>query len=709
MSSVKDFVLEIGTEPLPARFVAPALEQLLDKTRAALDEARLGYAGARSLGTFRRLAVCVCGVEQKSSALAREVQGPPARLLKDASGRFTPQAEGFARKQGVSPEELETVATAKGEFLLARVCVPGESALKILARVMPQVIASLEFPKSLEWEATRFRFGRPIRTLTAIYGKAVVPFTLAGVRSGKTVPVLSAGGRRPVTLASGLEYCDKLRDHLVYADPEERRQVLVKRLEAAAKQAGGRLDLEGGLLEETVFMTEHPVPVVGHFQDRFLRLPAPLLKMVLKKQLKFFPVLGARGLAPFFVGVRDGASENQAQVREGYERVLTARLSDAAFFLERDQKTKLESKRLLLGRVTYQNRLGSLEDKSVRVTFLAEWMCSQLRRLDFPLNETSTSDIAALAYADLVCETVKEFPELQGLMGGHYARHDGLDERVALGLEEFYFPLTARSPIPTTLEGAVASLAGKLDSLAGNFAVGNAPTGSADPFALRRQAAGALRIVLEKQMPLDMEAAVNAALTQLRQRLELSPEAQGKVVAQVRDFIWGRAQTLFEEQGYRSDEIRSVREGGLRHLPNAFLRLAAVHAVRRDPEFEHLAAVFKRAANILKQAAQKGEPAPASGPERASLREAAELELFDAIERVDGQVAEHLAAGRYEEGLREVVTLKPKLDAFFEKVMVMAEDASLRRQRLALLSRLVLLIERMADLSEIQGGSGLDI
>ncbi len=699
----RDFLLEIGTEPLPARFVAPALAGLLEKLQAALQENRLNYSGAQSLGTLRRLAVCVCGVDERSSALEKDVQGPPARLLKDAQGRFTPQAEGFARKQGLRPEDLQTVSTSKGEFLLAKVRIPGEPALKILSRILPEVLASLEFPKSLEWESSRFRFGRPIRSLTALYGKAVVPFKVAGVRSGRKVSGLPAKGGRPATLSQAGEYREKLASLLVLVDPEDRRRTLRSRLEKAAQEAGGGLDLEGGLLEETVFMTEHPVPVVGRFREEFLRLPAPLLKMVLKKQLKFFPLQGPKGLISSFVGVRDGVSENQAAVREGYERVLAARLNDAAFFLGRDEKTTLEAKLPQLARVTYQNKLGSMSEKAARVKSLAAWMCAELRRRDLPLNEDAVAGIASLAYADLVCETVKEFPELQGAMGGFYARHDGLDERVALGVEEFYFPVASKSPVPVTLEGAAASLAGKLDSLAGSFAIGLVPTGSADPFALRRQAAGALRILLEKQLPLDLAAAVDAALAGCGEKVKLSPEDRRRVAGELLDFIWGRAQSFFEEQGFRVDEIRSVREDGLRHFTNTYLRLKAIHDVRANPEFEPLAAVFKRAANILKQAAGRHEPLPEGGPQRDDLKEPAELALLEALDYVGREMEEHLTARRFDGCLRSVVNLKPLLDAFFEKVMVMVDDKALKAARLGLLDRLVRLIKRVADLSEIQG------
>ncbi len=688
----KDFLLEIGTEPLPARFVQQALDQLLAGAEARLKEERLGLLGAQTFGTHRRLALSLSGVDERSLPLKKEVAGPPARLLKDEHGRFTAQAEGFARKQGVAPEELETMETPKGSFLVARLCVPGEPAAKVLARVMPALIGSLQFPKTLEWEESGFRFGRPIRTLAALYGKTVVPFKLAGLRSGRLVSGLPFSAAKPLSLASAAAYRGALKDRLVLVDVEERRAVLVRRLEDSARLAGGRLDADEALIEETTHMTEHPVPVAGSFEERYLDLPPELLSLVLKKQLKFFPLRGKNGLLPSFIGVRDGVSEGQARVREGFERVLSARLSDAAFFLERDRKTRLEDKLPMLARVTYQKVLGTMENKTARVRALSKTLCEALS--PDPLDETAVERIASLCHADLVTEVVKEFPELQGVMGGFYARQDGLGEKVALGLAEFYYPAAAKGPVPATREAAAVSLAGKLDSLAGHFAAGSVPTGSADPFALRRQATGVLRILLEKQLPLDL-----AAL--LREALALQPvEGRGQTAAELLEFVWVRAQSLFEERGYKADEIRSVKEGWHEHLPRTLLRLAAVHAVRRNPEFEPLAAAFKRASNILRQAKVSAQDGTA--PEREKLKEEAELSLFDALAAAEEQVSAKLADGAYEDGLKGLVTLKPGLDAFFEGVMVMTEDQELRRQRLALLDKLVRLFKSIADISEIQ-------
>ena len=693
----RDLLLEIGTEPLPARFVAPALEQLLRHCQALFQENRLGYLGARALATHRRLAVLFSGVEEETAPLEKEVQGPPARLLKDEKGGYTPQAEGFARKQGLSPEELETVSTPKGEFLVARLHIPGEPAAKILARLLPQLIRSLEFPKTMEWEETHFRFGRPIRTLTALYGKSVVPFSLAGVKSGRGIWGLPAQAKKPVALSEAARYPLALKNLSILADPAERREVLAKRLEQTARLAGGRLDLDGELLEETVFMTEHPVPVAGRFRKEFLELPRQLLAMVLKKQLKFFPLLSHQGLLPAFVGVRDGVSEGQALVREGYERVLEARLSDAAFFFGRDKASSLQSKLAQLERVTYQKRLGTLAGKSRRVAQLSSWLCEAIRQ-ETPVREDAAAAIARLAYADLVTEVVKEFPELQGAMGGVYARHDGLDERVALGIEQFYYPVAAKSPIPATAEGAVVSLCGKLDSLAGNFAVGNAPTGSADPFALRRQAVGLLRILVERQLSVNLEDFIAKALS--LQDVGLEPGKLAAAASELSDFIWGRAESLFQDMGYRIDEIRSVAPGGLLNLPRTVLRLAAIHKLRENPDFELLAAAFKRAANILKQA--RLDPDGGAALDRSILREEAELAFCDAINALEGRVREKFYQGSFEAGLRELAAIKPHLDLFFDKVMVMAEEPSLRAQRLGLLAKLVGLFNAAADLSELQ-------
>ena len=691
----QDFLLEIGTEPLPARFVAPAAKQLADGLVAALAAARVACdpKTVRVYATLRRLAVLIPALPEKSEARSEKVKGPPKKLLKDAAGAFTPQSAGFAKKQGVEAASL----VVEGEFIYAQVNTPGRPAADILAEAVPAVLRALEFPKVLEWEPSRFKFGRPIRSIAALLGETVVPVEAAGVKADRRVWGLPALELPPLSVKKPSEYLKALESQHVMADAEARRGALLERLKAAVPG----VDLDEDLLEETLYMTEQPTPVVCSFPEEFLKLPAPLLALVLKKQLKFFPVREGRGLKAAFVGVRDGLSQGEALVREGYQRVLAARGDDAVFFFKRDLASPLESKLPGLERVMYQRGLGTVAQRGERLRALTRALCELVRPERTHVDEAAADQIARLSFADLVTDVVKEFPELQGVMGGVYARHDGLGEKVGLGLEQFYLPVGPKSPVPTTAEGALVSLAGKLDALAGHFAIGNIPSGSADPFALRRQALGAIRIALEHQLPLSLPEGLSRALA--LQPVTLSPEDKAKVLAQLQEFLWSRLQPFFEEKGFAVDEIRSVKAEGLSNLKRTYLRLAAVHAVRQVPDFEPLAAAFKRAANILRQA--KFAATSAAAPERALLKDEAELNLFDALEAVEGLVHDRLLEDGYESGLKALVGTKAALDRFFEKVMVMADDAALREQRLRLLAKLVRLFNRVADLSEIQSPS----
>lgn len=680
-----DFLLDIHTEPFPARFVPPALDQL--KLNAAKWLAgKIEHGDIAVSGTLRHLILTVKGVSAKGLDKTERFKGPKV-------GAPAPALEGFARKYGLEPSAL----IPEGGVLYAEVHSKGEAAPALLAAMIPELMKSLQFPKIMTWEESGFKFGRPLRAITALLGDKLIAVTVAGVKSGRAVhghPVLA---KQPVLLKDPAKHAAALRQGLVLADPAERRDYLLKCLAQATKPTGGVTEPDEALIDETVFMVEHPVPVLGKLRDAHMVLPAELLKLVMKKQLKFFPVVTKAGLLhPYFVGVRDGLSSGNELVREGYQRVLEARFNDAAFFVGRDAACTLESKLPLLERVTYQKALGSMSQKAARVEELAAWICERLRQTA-PVDEQAVARAAKLAYADLVTDVVKEFPELQGHMGGVYARKDGESEKVALAVEQFYYPVAAKSPAPATAEGAVVSLAGKLDSLAGCFAAGMIPTGSADPYALRRQALGLIRIVLEKQLPLDLDEAIARALA-------LQPVAtaeSAKLAAQLSDFVWGRAQSLFEDMSFAVDEVRSVRAGALKNFPDAFLRLAALRAVRRDPAFDSLAAAFKRASNILKQA--KSEDGAA--PERALLRDQADFDLYDALVAAEGSANDRIVRGDFEGGLKTLASVKPHLDAFFEKVMVMVEDEALKRQRLALLSKLVRAFRRVADLSELQASA----
>ncbi len=684
-TKLNDFLLDIHTEPFPARFVPPALDQLKLNAVKWLD-GRIDHGDIAVAGTLRHLILTVKGVAAKGNDKTERFKGPKV-------GAPAPALEGFARKYGIEAAAL----IPEGGILYAEVHSKGEPASVLFQAMIPDLMKSLQFPKFMTWEETGFKFGRPLRAITALLGDKIVAVSVAGVKSGRSVyghPVLA---KAPVTLKDPSKHSAALRQGLVIVDPAERREYLLKALAQATKPTGGVTEPDEDIIDETVFMVEHPVPVLGKLRDEHMKLPAELLKLVMKKQLKFFPVVTKDGLLhPYFVGVRDGLSSGNELVRAGYQRVLEARFNDAAFFVGRDTASTLESKLPLLDRVTYQKALGSMSQKAARVSALAAWIGERLRQTA-PVDEQAVLRAAKLVYADLVTDVVKEFPELQGHMGGVYARKDGESEKVALAIEQFYYPIAAKSPAPATAEAAVVSLAGKLDSLAGCFAAGMIPTGSADPYALRRQALGLIRIVLEKQLPLDLDEAIAHALS-------LQPVAApepAKLALQLSDFVWGRAQSLFEDLKYAVDEVRSVRVGALKNFPNAFLRLAALRAVRRDPAFDSLAAAFKRASNILKQAKVEDGAAP----DRALLREQADYDLYDALVSAEGAANDRIVRGDFEGGLKSLVSVKPHLDQFFEKVMVMIEDEGLKRQRLALLSKLVRAFRRVADLSEIQASA----
>jgi glycyl-tRNA synthetase beta chain len=688
-----DFLLDVHTEPFPARFVAPALEQL--KTNAAKWlEGKIEHGDVSVYGTLRHLVLSIKQIAPKGRDKSERFKGPKEQAWRTPDGAFTPAAEGFARKYGLSAADL---VPSEG-VLYAEVHTKGAPASALLEAMVPELLKSLQFPKSMTWEATGFRFGRPLRALTALYGEKIVPVELAGIKSGRAVFGHPTYARKAVLLKDPSKHLKVLRDGLVIADPAQRREYLLKQLDVAGKSAGGKADLDEELVDETVNMAEHPAPIVGKLRAEHMHLPAALLKMVMKKQLKFFPVVdGAGKLLPSFIGVRDGLSSGNNLVREGYQRVLEARFNDAAFFFGRDAAATLESRLPLLERVTYQKALGSMSQKAARVERLAVWLCAHLRQ-NFQFDELTVRTASRLVYADLVTDVVKEFPELQGHMGGVYARRDGLGEKIALAVEEFYFPIAAKTPLPMTPEACIVSIAGKLDSMAGCFAAGLIPTGSADPYGLRRQALGVVRILIEKLLPVDLEAAAAEAVSIQPSTLP-SLVNPSLVTTQLQDFIWGRAASFFEEQGFRSDEIRSVRLGALKNVSGSFYRLMALRSMSRDPSFEPFAAAFKRASNILKQS--KGIEDGVS-PDRALLKDEADFALYDALVGAEGAANDRLVLGDYEGALKNLVAVKPHLDRFFEKVMVMVEDETLKRQRLAVLAKLVRAFKRVADLSEIR-------
>lgn len=687
----RDALLEVRVENIPARFVISAGEQLRAYAAEALAEAGLAFDSIEACGTYKRLVLCVRGVPAKSEEKLLKAYGPAARLLKDAAGSYTPQAAGFARSRGTTPDKLgvETVP-GKGEVLVFESRLPGRPALKALAEIFPRLIARLQFPKNMVWEATRFRFARPIRGLLALYGDKPVAFAVAGVKSGRLTVGLSAKGSRPLKITAAEKYFKALEHANVLVKDAERLAALRKELAAVARRTKLVVDEDEELLLENLYLVEYPVCVVSGYSQEFLRLPGELVRLVLKKQLKFFTVSDAEKLQPYFVGVRDGVSRGQRNVEEGFRNVLEARFRDAIFFYTRDLDVPLAELKDKLGAITFQARLGTMAGKTGRVERLAAWLAANCGAA---ADREAVLAAAAHVYADLSSHLVREFPELQGTAGYYYARNSGLGETVSRAIGDFYCPLSAKSPLPASLEGGLVALAGKLDTLACDFALGQIPSGSEDPHGLRRQALGAVRIVLEKGLRVNLREAVAQAFA------ALPPDADAREAEPLLDFIWQRAEAIFAEQGFRFDEVRTAREfflsGG--DLLDCRDRVRDVHALRADPGFAGIAMAFKRAKNILRQAG------PLSGsPDEALFERDEERALHAGIAAMGGRLRAHVAARDYARGLAELLSIKDPLDSFFDKVMVMAEDPKVRENRLNLVRTLVTLVEGVADLSQLQ-------
>lgn len=698
---MKDLLLEIGTEEIPARFLPDALRALESGARTSLAAAGLSFESVETLGTPRRLAVRVDRLADRAEDRVQEALGPAVAQAKDAAGAWTPAALGFARSQGLTADQLTVKDTDRGPRLLAVKKIPGGSTEKLLPTLLAGWVAGLSFPKSMVWEAGRTAFARPIRWLVALYGNRVVPVTVAGVKSGKKTRGLRFHARKPFDVPSPAKYADLLRDHCVIVDPVERRELIVKQIRHAVKTVHGHVPVErfGDLLTEVAGLVEHPVAVVGSFDEKHLALPVEVLVTSMKKHQKYFPVYkdaAATALLPLFVGIRNGLSDHQSVVREGYERVLAARLADAAFFYGQDRKRPLADRVPDLAGIAFLSPRLHLKDKTDRVTVLVDLIVDRLGR-EAELGGEARR-IAALSKADLTTGMVGEFPELQGVMGRIYAAADGEAPGVSAGVEEQYWPLTAEGPLPVLETAAIVSVADKIDTLAGNFLIGKIPSGSQDPYGLRRAAVGVLRLLEERRWPLSLTDLIREAVRGLPDGLGDKPAAEKSLA----EFFRQRWAALAEARGERFDEVDAVTAVGFHEVADARRRLEALRAVRQHPDFEPLSAAFKRATNLLKQAEKKGE-APGDAPLQAeTLVLPAEKALLESLRTVSEGVSAAQGRGDYAEAFGRLVALRAPVDAFFTDIIVMDPNPELRRNRLQLLSSVRACFDRLADLSRLQ-------
>jgi len=705
---MSNFLVEIGCEEIPARMIDSASAELSRRVRDLLLHERLAdTVSVQEFSTPRRLAVIASGVSQTQSDIEEQVMGPSLKVAyKD--GRPAAPAESFARKVGLDLSKLEKVTTPKGDYLAAKITRKGRPASEVLAELLPREIGAIYWPKNMYWRNTGERFVRPVRWLVAMLDDRVIPMAFAGVHASSK----SRGHRiladRTVEITAPLKFAETLCSVKVL-DQSARQERIRKELDAAARSiSGARWRQDKTLLDSVVNLSEFPSAILGDFDREFLELPEEVLVTVMRDHQKYFAVEVATGkLAPHFLAVLNTDGDPRGIIRHGHERVLRARFNDARFFWQTDQKVPLRERVELLKHVTFQKDLGSYYDKTLRVQRLCSWLSEIVRQSGMQIRPGVVHKAACLAKADLTTELVKEFTELQGIVGGLYARAQQLDPdlpentrfAIADAIYDHYKPQSMQDSVPRTIEGAVLSIGDKADSIAGMFALGLQPTGSKDPFALRRQANGIVKIVAEWKLPLTITEIFKSA----RAGYPGSDSEKTKTLTLLDSFMRERQEFyLREARGFDYDTVRAVMASSADpdNIVETIARAEAVAAVRSSEDFKQISIAFKRIKNILSQARDAGLDIGADFDLQV-MQEKEEKILAKETRRVSSHVEQLQKEGRYIDALTEISKLRPAVDSFFDKVMVMVEDADLRKTRLALLAALLKNFSTIADFSEI--------
>ena len=711
----QDFLVEIGTEELPPKALRGLSEAFTAGMRSGLAKAALAHGDVLAFATPRRLAVLVKRLAARQPDQDIKRRGPPVSAAFDAAGQATRAGRAFAESCGTSVENLQRIDEGKGPFLFFVGIRPGAAAVELLPELVQAALDALPIPRRMRWGSGNAAFVRPVHWVVMLYGRDVVPATLLETASGNLTRGHRFHAPKPLRVTAPASYQRALRERgYVLADFAARRELIRERVTATATELGGRPLMSEALLDEVTALVEWPVPLAGRFEERFLPLPREVLISTLQHHQRYFPVEDSQGrLLPCFITVSNIESRDPSKVREGNERVVRPRLADAAFFWDQDRKQPLAARREALHAVTFQAKLGSLGDKTRRVRALAGEIAAAGN------GDRATAERAAeLCKCDLLTAMVGEFPELQGVMGTYYALADGETAEVAASIREHYLPRSAGDELPTTATGVAVAIADKLDTLAGIFAIGEKPTGTKDPFGLRRAAIGVLRILIDRKLDLDLRRFVALALEVVRADMERIASQAGKATAavsservadEIYEYIMERLRTYYLEGagGQAATGATAMTtemfDAVLATKPVSPLdfdaRLKALSAFLELPESASLTAANKRIANILRKA---GESPPVE-IDVGNLREAAEVRLFDSMRALRDAVSVATAQREYANALGRLAQLRPAVDAFFDQVLVMADDPKLRANRLALLAQMHGLFAGVADLSRLPG------
>jgi glycyl-tRNA synthetase beta chain len=703
-----ELLLEIGVEELPYQFIAPALASLKDSAEQMLKDHRLAFQSVCTLGTPRRLTLVVEGLAAQQTSMIKEVMGPSKAVAFDHAGQPTRAAAGFAAGQGVDVQELQIRRTPKGEYLFAVKQEQGRPANLVLKELLPQMIAKLSFPKAMKWNQTGVRFARPVRWLLALYGGATLPIEAAGVTAkNRTEGHRVLGSAKGIAVRDYESYLKGLERQGVIPDPEHRRRLIEDQIDEICKKTGFRLHHDAELLDQAVYTTECPTVIIGSFKPAYLEVPQEILMTSMKEHQGFFSLLNkdTGKLVSHFIAVANNRARDMGLIREGNERVLAARLADAKFFFDEDRKVKLEERVTRLTGVTFHQKLGTMAQKQQRVRKLAGIIASSVRPQDSELKHVCER-AADLCKADLLTGVVGELPELQGIMGGEYAIYDGEPDAVSQAIREQYLPRSIEGELPKTIAGRVLSLADRLDSVAAFFHVGLVPTGSEDPFALRRNATAIVRIMLECNLRINLGKLIdNAKNLVFDDGFRPVPDFEKEGRRRITEFIFERVRHYGRVVlVLRDDVIEAVLKPAhdkTLDLVDLVLRMKALESVTTKPEFDPLIVGFKRAHRLVEKEQWDRKPV-----DLARFEHSTESVLYQVTVKERENMMSAMNSGDYGQALDALVRLKPAIDAFFTAVMVNTDNPAVRTNRLSLLQEVDDFFNSFADFSQIvvQGG-----
>ena len=686
--SARELLFEIGAEEIPAGYITPALTALRDGLEKGLRELNLNFGRIRSAATPRRLAVAVSELELRQPDRVEEVMGPPKKAAFDAEGKPTKAATGFAAGRGLTVEQLQVKETPKGEYLMAVVEQPGRETAALLNELLPELILSLPFPKSMHWGTGKIHFARPLRWLLATYNDTPLNFSLENLPSGDQTLGHRFMAPQSITVHSFDQYIETLRRAGVLADPDERKAAVVAEITKAAAQDGGTILSDPELVETVANLVEAPYAICGSYDPRFLELPREVLITSMREHQKYFALVDSQEkLLPRFVAVNNTRVKDPVLGAEGHQRVLRARLEDAFFFFNEDQQRPLSQLAEELGGIIFQAKLGTMADKCRRLDQLAGKLAAEFA----PQEEKSLRRAAQLCKADLLTSMVGEFPTLQGTIGRDYALRQGEEPEVAAAISSHYLPLRAGDKLPQDMAGALLGIADRLDTLAGCFGIGLKVTGAADPFGLRRQALGLISLIQGHNIDLSLPLWIDTALAQYDQQLTENPETTRQ---RLLEFIRGRFANELTGRGTPPEAVEAVLTVEFVELNDCRKRIEALLEVSALPAFNLLAGAFKRVNNIIKDNRD-------TLIDPKLLTEPAEQALADALTRTTSETAPLLERGEYRLALDIILQMKEPVDNFFDQVMVMSEEPELKRNRLALLTAIAALFRRVGDFSKM--------